>query len=103
MVFMPTLWNSAFICSGVNGELRSGGGITHTYLARGQRLLLRPDHRRARKRYCIPNSPERVTAIGPGAVLTTKHKCFYINEYQEFSAQNRATGPKLVLGVMRVF
>jgi hypothetical protein len=51
----------------------------------------------------VSNSPERVAAIGPGAVFTSKQTFFYINEYQEFTAQNRGTGPKLVLRVMRVF
>jgi hypothetical protein len=51
----------------------------------------------------VPYSPERVAAIGPGLVITTKHTSYFVNDYQEFAAQNRAMGPKLVLRVFRTF
>ncbi len=34
--------------------------------------------------------------------FTTKHPFFYINEYQEFAAENRRTDLKLALRVMNV-
>ena len=51
----------------------------------------------------VSNSPERVAAIGPGVVFTTKHNFFYVSQYQEFAGENRAIGRKLVLRLMRVF
>jgi hypothetical protein len=49
------------------------------------------------------NSPEKVDAIGPGAVYNYKKWFYWANEYQEFGAENRATGHKLVLRVTRVW
>jgi hypothetical protein len=51
----------------------------------------------------LPNSPEQVGAIGPGMVWNHSSWFFYANSYQEFAAQNRATGHKLVLRVEKVF
>lgn len=51
----------------------------------------------------IPNSPERVAAIGPGLVWNQRKWFFYANQYNEFGARNRATGQKYVLRVERVF
>jgi hypothetical protein len=51
----------------------------------------------------IPDSPERVAAIGPGMVWNRKKWFFYANQYEEFGARNRATGQKLVLRVEKVF
>jgi hypothetical protein len=49
------------------------------------------------------HSPEQVGAIGPGMVWTGRHVNFYVNEYEEFGARNRATGQKLVLRIQTVF
>jgi hypothetical protein len=49
------------------------------------------------------NSPEQVGAIGPGIVWNSGSWFFYANGYQEFAAQNRATGHKLVLRVEKTF
>ena len=51
----------------------------------------------------LRNSPERVGAIGPGMVWNSGSWFFYANGYQEFGAQNRATGHKLVLRVEKIF
>lgn len=51
----------------------------------------------------VPDSPERVAAIGPGMVWTKKTWFFYANEYQEFGARNRATGNKFVLRIEKIF
>src|ERR1700733_2197816 len=51
----------------------------------------------------LHDSPEQVGAIGPGMVWNTGHWYFYGNFYQEVGAENRATGRKLVLRVMKVF
>jgi hypothetical protein len=51
----------------------------------------------------LPNSPERVGAIGPGMVWAGRHWLFYANEYEEIGARNRATGQKLVLRVEKMF
>jgi len=51
----------------------------------------------------VPDSPERVAAIGPGMVWTKKSWLFYADEYEEFGARNRATGNKLVLRISKVF
>lgn len=51
----------------------------------------------------LPNSPERVAAIGPGMVWNKQKWFFYANEYQEFGVRNRATGHKLVLRVEKVW
>ena len=51
----------------------------------------------------LPNSPEQVGAIGPGMVWSHRSWFFYANSYQEFEAENRATGHKLVLRVEKVF
>jgi hypothetical protein len=51
----------------------------------------------------LPNSPEQVGAIGPGGVWNHKSWFFYVNGYQEFGAQNRATGHKLVLRIEKTF
>jgi hypothetical protein len=51
----------------------------------------------------VPNSPERVAAIGPGMVWNRKKWYFYANQYEEFGARDRATGQKLVLRVEKVF
>jgi hypothetical protein len=51
----------------------------------------------------LPNSPERVGAIGPGMVWNRGRWFFYANGYQEFGAQNRATGHKLVLRIEKTF
>jgi hypothetical protein len=51
----------------------------------------------------LHNSPEQVGAIGPGMAWNDKSWFFYANGYQEFSAQNRATGHKLVLRIEKTF
>jgi len=51
----------------------------------------------------LHNSPEQVGAIGPGGVWNHKSWFFYANGYQEFAAQNRATGHKLVLRIEKTF
>ena len=51
----------------------------------------------------IPNSPERVAAMGPGAVYNYKKWFYWANEYQEFGAEDRATGHKLVLRITKVW
>jgi hypothetical protein len=51
----------------------------------------------------LPNSPEQVGAIGPGMVWNHRKWFFYANGYQEFAAQNRATGHKLVLRIEKAF
>ena len=51
----------------------------------------------------LQNSPEQVGAIGPGMVCNTGKWYFYANFYQEVGAENRATGQKVVLRVMKVF
>jgi hypothetical protein len=51
----------------------------------------------------LRNSPEQVGAIGPGIVWNHRRWFFYANGYQEFSAQNRATGHKLVLRIEKTF
>jgi hypothetical protein len=51
----------------------------------------------------LPSSPEQVGAIGPGMVWNHKSWFFYGNGYQEFAAQNRATGHKLVLRIEKIF
>ena len=47
----------------------------------------------------LHNSPEQVGAIGPGMVWNSGSWYFYANAYQEFGAENRATGHKLVLRI----
>ncbi|HXN94549.1 MAG TPA: transporter, partial [Candidatus Acidoferrales bacterium] len=47
----------------------------------------------------LHNSPEQVGAIGPGIVWNSRSWFFYANTYQEFGAENRATGHKLVLRI----
>jgi hypothetical protein len=51
----------------------------------------------------LQNSPEQVGAIGPGMVWNHKSWFLYANAYQEFGAQNRATGHKLVLRIEKTF
>jgi hypothetical protein len=51
----------------------------------------------------LPDSPERVAAIGPGMVWNKQRWFFYANQYEEFGARNRATGEKLVLRIEKVF
>jgi len=51
----------------------------------------------------LRNSPEQVGAIGPGMVWNRGKWFLFANGYQEFEAQNRATGHKLVLRVEKVF
>ncbi len=51
----------------------------------------------------LPNSPEQVGAIGAGMVWNHRSWFFYANSYQEFAAQDRATGRKLVLRFEKVF
>jgi hypothetical protein len=51
----------------------------------------------------LHNSPEQVGAIGPGTVWNSGSWFFFANAYQEFGAQNRATGHKLVLRVEKIF
>jgi hypothetical protein len=51
----------------------------------------------------IPNSPEQVGAIGPGMVWGRGKWFLFVNGYQEFGAENRATGHKLVLRVEKIF
>ena len=51
----------------------------------------------------LSNSPERVAAIGPGMVYHYKKWFYWANEYQEFGAENRATGHKLVLRFTKVW
>jgi len=51
----------------------------------------------------LPNSPERVAAIGPGMVYNYKKWFYWANEYQEFGAEDRATGYKLVLRLTKVW
>jgi hypothetical protein len=45
----------------------------------------------------VPNSPEQVGAVGPGAVWATKRFLLYANAYHEFGAENRPQGNKIVL------
>jgi hypothetical protein len=45
----------------------------------------------------LPNSPEQVGAIGPGAVWDLGRVLLYANAYHEFSAENRPEGNKIVL------
>jgi hypothetical protein len=54
-------------------------------------------------RMALPNSPEQVGAIGPGMVWNHKSWFFYANTYQEFAAQDRATGHKLVLRIEKIW
>jgi hypothetical protein len=49
------------------------------------------------------NSPEQVGAIGPGMVWNRGKWFLFANGYQEFGAENRATGHKLVLRVGKDF
>jgi hypothetical protein len=51
----------------------------------------------------LPKSPEQVGAIGPGMVWNRGKWLHFANGYQEFGAENRATGHKLVLRVEKVF
>jgi hypothetical protein len=51
----------------------------------------------------LNNSPEQVSAIEPGMVWNSGSWFFYANGYQEFGAQNRATGHKLALRVEKTF
>jgi len=51
----------------------------------------------------LSNSPEQVGAIGPGMVWGVGNWCYYANYYQELGAENRPTGPKLVLRIEKVF
>ena len=51
----------------------------------------------------LNNSPEQVGAIGPGMVWNHRSWFSYANGYQEFAAQNRATGHKLVLRIEKTF
>jgi hypothetical protein len=51
----------------------------------------------------LHNSPEQVGAIGPGMVWNSGSWFFYANGYQEFGAENRATGHKLVLRIEKTF
>jgi hypothetical protein len=51
----------------------------------------------------LHNSPEQVGAIGPGMVWNHRSWFLYVNGYQEFGAENRATGHKLVLRVEKSF
>jgi hypothetical protein len=50
----------------------------------------------------LHNSPEQVGAIGPGMVWNSGSWFFYANAYQEFGAENRATGHKLVLRIEKI-
>lgn len=47
----------------------------------------------------LPNSPEQVGAIGPGAMWDLESLILYANGYHEVGAINRAEGNKLVLRV----
>jgi hypothetical protein len=51
----------------------------------------------------LADSPERVAAIGPGAVWNRGHILFYANAYHEFGTENRAEGNKAVLRVEWIF
>jgi hypothetical protein len=51
----------------------------------------------------LRDSPEQVGAIGPGMVWNSGSWYFYGNAYQEFGAENRATGHKLVLRIEKTF
>jgi hypothetical protein len=51
----------------------------------------------------LHNSPEQVGAIGPGMLWNSRSWFFYTNAYQEFGAENRATGHKLVLRIEKTF
>jgi hypothetical protein len=51
----------------------------------------------------LHNSPEQVGAIGPGMLWNSGSWFFYANAYQEFRAENRATGHKLVLRIEKTF
>ena len=51
----------------------------------------------------LHDSPEQVAAMGPGMVWNSGGWFFYANAYQEFGAENRATGHKLVLRIERTF
>jgi hypothetical protein len=51
----------------------------------------------------LHNSPEQVGAMGPGIVWNSGSWFFYANAYQEFGAENRATGHKLVLRIEKTF
>jgi hypothetical protein len=54
-------------------------------------------------RVALHNSPEQVGAVGPGMVWNSGSWFFYANAYQEFGAENRATGHKLVLRIEKTF
>jgi len=47
----------------------------------------------------LPDSPEQVGAIGPGAVWNLGRWLLYANAYHELGAQNRPEGNKIVLRV----
>jgi hypothetical protein len=51
----------------------------------------------------LSNSPEQVGAVGPGMVWNVAHWYYYANFYRELGAENRPTGPKLVLRIEKVF
>ena len=51
----------------------------------------------------LHDSPEEVGAIGPGMVWNSGTWFFYANAYQEFGAENRSTGHKLVLRIEKTF
>jgi hypothetical protein len=47
----------------------------------------------------LPDSPEQVGSIGPGAVWNLGRCLLYANAYHEFGAENRPEGNKIVLRV----
>jgi hypothetical protein len=51
----------------------------------------------------LHNSPEQVGAVGPGMVWISGSWFFYANGYQEFGAENRAMGYKVVLRIEKTF
>lgn len=51
----------------------------------------------------LRNSSEQVGAIGPGMVWNRGSWFYYANAYQEFGAENRPTGHKLVMRIEKTF
>jgi hypothetical protein len=51
----------------------------------------------------LPDSPEQVGAIGPGAVWNLGRCLLYANAYHELGAENRPEGNKIVLRVQWIF
>lgn len=51
----------------------------------------------------IHDSPEQVGALGPGVVWQKGKWLWFANAYQEFAAENRPTGQKIVLRFEKIF